>query len=224
MNSTVILQARVGSSRRPGKVLAEIAGRTLLDRVMARLEGACGAPQVLAIPDTADNDPLASIGRRREWRVFRGSERDVLGRYAAAARAFGLERILRATGDNPFVDTRLVADVDSLLPGHDVVRAVGYPRGTTVAGVTARALLEAEKEASAEEDREHVMPFLFARPERFRIRVIEAPVGIADRYRLTVDTEEDLERARRIVEALGDDPPVERIYRFLDETPGARLG
>jgi spore coat polysaccharide biosynthesis protein SpsF len=101
----IVLQARTGSTRLPGKVLLPLVGRTMLERVIARLDGVCGVDcRVVATTHLAADDPIDEAARMLGWNVFRGSEHDVLDRYRMCATRYGLDAVVRATADNPFVD------------------------------------------------------------------------------------------------------------------------
>ena len=111
-----VLQARLGSTRLPGKMLRDLCGMPLVDHVVERLRRARSLDRiVVAIPEGGRDDALAAHCLSRGWDTFRGSEDDVLGRYAACARAFGLDHIVRATGDTPLVDPE---EVDRLVRLH----------------------------------------------------------------------------------------------------------
>lgn len=170
-------------------------------------------PGILAIPDTSDNDDLEKIGAARGWKIFRGSESDVLGRYAGAIRAFNMKKVIRATGDNPFVDAEIFHGVANAIGEYDCASYSGYPYGSGVEGATAAALLDAAANARDKAEREHVMPHLYNHPEKFSRFMLQSsdPCDI----RLTVDTDEDLERTRKIIERLGEYPTPVEIKEFL---------
>lgn len=206
----------MGSSRYPGKMVEDIAGKTLLERVLMRLERAAGGPQILAIPDTDDNLPLKKIARERDWKVFRGSETDVLARYAGVVRFLGLKTFVRATGDNPLVDFDVVRRIAAAVPIVSCAKCTGYPKGGAVSSATAKALLIADKEARDPYDREHVMPFIFRDPERFPVEILHPPAELRSDCRLTVDTAEDIERTRDIFREFGDWPDLPEVIRYLE--------
>lgn len=211
----LILQARMGSTRYPGKALVDIAGRTLLERVMYRLERLFDGPKVLAIPDTERDDALVPVAAARGWGLFRGSEVDVLGRYAGAAAGTGAGAVIRATADNPLVHPLAVAGVaEELARGAACVGTRGFPPGASVEGASSEALLAAAAEATDAYDREHVMPFLYKHAERFAPRFVAAP-PFAVTPRVTVDTPEDVARVRRVFAVLGDDPSFEDVTDLL---------
>lgn len=196
-------------------MIADICGKSLLERVMMRLE-MVHRKGILAIPDDEKNDSLERIGKERGWRVFRGSEDDVLGRFVAAARKFQVTHIIRATGDNPLVDPIIVREIGNALLNHDCARPEGCAPGAGVEGVTAEALFRADRETADSYDREHVMPYLYKNPDRYSVYVYPAA---GNSHRLTVDTAEDIERVRRIFDALGDHPSMDEIGKFLSGEP-----
>lgn len=198
-------------------MITDISGKSLLDRVLLRFEDAVGEPQILAIPDTSENDPLEEIASARNWDVFRGSEHDVLSRYAGAIRKFGVTKFIRATGDNPFTDQECVRQVIKALDNKVCARGISYPKGIAVAGAHADALLQANDETEDPYDREHVMPFIFSRPDRFSCQEIMCNVPNIGHYRLTVDTSDDVARARMIISELGDNPNLAEIVALIDE-------
>lgn len=211
----LILQARMGSTRYPGKALVDIAGRSLLERVMYRLERLFDGPKVLAIPDTERDDALVPVAVSRGWGLYRGSETDVLGRYAGALAVAGAGAVIRATADNPLVHPLAVAGVrEELERGASCVGTRGFPPGASVEGASAEALLAAAADATDPYDREHVMPFLYKHPERFPPRFVAAP-PFAVTPRVTVDTPEDVDRSRRVFSELGDDPGFEDVTALL---------
>lgn len=211
----LVLQARMGSNRYPGKMLADIAGKTLLERVMIRHEHILGGPQYLAIPDTPESDSMVPIAEARGWKFHRGSESDVLRRYADTIRHFDLQLVIRATGDNPLVDPDCVRKVAKLLPAYDVVHPTAFPHGTAVEGATAAALLAADEEAREPREREHVMPWLYSHEARFRTAKFDSAWKSLNHLRVTVDTAEDIEQARRTFEKFGDHPDLGEVFAWL---------
>ena len=171
----VVTQARTGSTRLPGKVLIEVAGRTMLDHHVDRLVTA-GLDVYVATTDGASDDRVADLAQRRGIAVFRGSEEDVLSRFAGCARTHELDVVVRVTSDCPLIDGGVVADgVTKFLQlrkqhGDDVYLSNTlertYPRGFDFEVVAAAALQRADREATARRDREHVTPWLYAGPHR----------------------------------------------------------
>ena len=200
----IILQARMGSTRLPGKVLAKIGRRTILEHCVRRLERST-FPVVVATTEQGEDDMVERAARALGAEVYRGSVDDVLGRYIGAATAFGFTDLVRATADNPFVDTgasqRAVAARQRGMADHAI--ECGLPIGAAVEAVSLDALVRARELATDPYDREHVTS-LVRRDPRFRALRAVAP-GLLRRggLRLTVDTPDDLAVAREIHTELG---------------------
>jgi len=160
--------------------------------------------------------------------VFRGAELDVLARYLAAARAYALTHVVRATADNPFVDSGAVERVLVQMAGTDVDHAGegGLPIGAGVEGVRVEALQRASVLSSDPYDHEHVTPFI-RRDARFRSVHVMAPHELrrAD-LRLTVDTADDLAHARRLHAELGGDvlAPLAAVIAAADRLAATGVG
>jgi spore coat polysaccharide biosynthesis protein SpsF len=199
VSAAIVLQARMASQRLPGKVLALIAGRTVLEHCVERLT-ASGLPLAIAAPFGHDDDAIEREGRRLGVDVVRGPHEDVLGRFALAATTLGVDEIVRATADNPGVD--LDAPQRTLearrQANADHVVEEGLPYGTTVEAMTTEALLRQAALATAPSDREHVTPFM-RRDSRFVAVRSLAPAHLRrPELRLTVDTPADLEFLRKV--------------------------
>ena len=203
--AAIVIQARMGSTRLPGKSLAPIGGRSLLARVAERLLHQRELPVVLATTTLLEDDMLCEEADRLGLTVVRGSADDVLGRYAFAASLVGAPAIIRATADNPAVDLDApLRTLDILLrSGADYVVDYGLPLGGTVEAMTTAALVRAAALATDAYDREHVTPFV---RRDARSRAIDALAPTALRrpdLRFTVDTAEDLDYLRRIYHEAG---------------------
>ncbi|MDR2661423.1 MAG: NTP transferase domain-containing protein [Treponema sp.] len=218
--TALILQARLDSSRLPGKSLLPLGGEPLIFRVMEALGGIPCGIRVLACPegDAASFKPLAL---RAGFEVVTGPREDVLARFCKVIRRYGPERIIRATGDNPFVfaDAAETLTEEAAALDADYAGYAGLPLGAGVEAVKAEALVRAEKEAAEPAEREHVCPYLYGHPEIFRLHRPLAPrrwqdpgISGSGGFRLTVDTREDYDRAQQ-------------RYRVLDrEGPGRSRG
>ncbi len=203
--AAIVIQARMGSARLPGKSLAPIGGRSLLARVVERLLHQGELPVVLATTTLLEDDMLCEEADRLGVTVVRGSADDVLGRYAFAASLLGAPAIIRATADNPAVDLDApLRTLDILLrSGADYVVDYGLPLGGTVEAMTTAALVRAAALATEPYDREHVTPFV---RRDGRSRAIDALAPTALRrpdLRFTVDTADDLDYMRRIYHEAG---------------------
>jgi len=207
--TAVILQARLDSTRLPGKALLPLGGEPLIFRAMEALRALRADGWVLACPAAAESS-FAPLAERAGFRVVVGSKEDVLARYCAAIRAVGADRVVRATGDNPFVfpDAAEEIDRESSELGADYGAYAGLPYGAGVESVSAAALLRAEREAVLPAEREHVCPYLYGHPELFSLHRPLAPRRWrAPEVRVTVDTADDYARAAALYAALGGAPP-----------------
>ncbi len=203
--AAIVLQARMGSLRLPGKALAPIAGRTLLARVVERLRTRADLPVVLATTTLLEDDLLCEEAERLEIAVLRGSADDVLGRYAFAASVLGVSAIVRATADNPAVDLDSPYRTLEILQrsGADYVVDYGLPLGGTVEAIAVPALVRAAALATDAYDREHVTPFI-RRDARSRAVNSLAPTALRrPDLRFTVDTADDLDYMRRVYQEAG---------------------
>jgi spore coat polysaccharide biosynthesis protein SpsF len=209
MKRVAILQARMGSTRRPGKVLADLAGAPMLARQVARLQRCRELDEIVVATTTrTDDDAVEALARELGLPVFRGSEQDVLSRYVGAARAARAELVVRVTADCPLIDP----DVTDLVVrtaregGCDYASNTHqrtYPQGLDTEAFFADVLERMARLGTSSEAREHVTWFLHReRPELFVVRHVTDTADNSD-LRWTVDTEEDLLRARRIYEAFG---------------------
>ena len=210
MRAVAIVQARMGSARLPGKILADLAGEPMLARVVARVGRAAGLAEVIvATTDEPADDAVATLAALRGWRCVRGSRDDVLSRYIKAAETTIADAFVRITADCPLADP---AVIDAHLAAFAAPPAVDYasntlpprsfPRGLDVEVIGSEALHAAGRDDDAPASREHVTPFIYRHPERFRLR----PVRHADdlsAYRVTVDTSEDLALVREIYRHFG---------------------
>jgi spore coat polysaccharide biosynthesis protein SpsF (cytidylyltransferase family) len=200
VDAAIILQARMGSTRLPGKALADIGGRPLVQHCIERLRATSTLPVVLATTEKPEDDCLEALGNRLGVIVFRGADGDVLSRYAMAAARFALRYVIRATGDNPAVDMDAPWRTLHLLrrTGADYVVEHGLPYGSAVEAMTAEALARAADLAHEPPDREHVTPLL-RRDGRFRALAAIAPGRLRrPQLRFTVDTSEDLQYVRKL--------------------------
>lgn len=207
------MQARTGSRRLPGKVLADLGGRPLLARLLDRLARSTATAGVV-VATTADraDDPVAELARSCGAGVVRGHPTDVLARFASVLDQTGAETIVRVSADSPFLDgptvDAVVADFDrggaELIENH---RVAGWPVGTAVEVLSSACLRRLDAEATDPALREHVTLHAYTHPEGYSIRHLPAPSDLyAPHLRLCVDTQDDLERARRIDAAFDAQP------------------
>ncbi|WP_091231832.1 cytidylyltransferase domain-containing protein [Microbacterium sp. 3J1] len=222
----IITQARMTSTRLPGKVLLPAGGRSLLDHHIDRLLRT-GLPVVVATTTNTTDDPIESLARSRGVEVFRGSEADVLSRFAGAATESDLDAVVRVTSDCPLIDPALIdegvrryTDLDDPTAYVSNVIERTYPRGFDFEVFSTAALLDADARSSDPTEREHVTPYLYRnRSGRTRLHAV-LHASDASHYRLTVDTADDLVVVRELIEkhdaaALG----AADIIAILDEHP-----
>jgi spore coat polysaccharide biosynthesis protein SpsF len=207
--AAIVLQARMGSRRLPGKTLAHIAGRSVLEHCIERLQAASDMLVILATTSRAEDDCLEQEGRRLGVMVVRGPDEDVLGRFVMVASKLSLTDVVRATADNPAVDIDAPRRVLELRrsTGADHVVEDGLPYGTTVEAIAADALFRQAALTLDAGDREHVTPFM-RRDSRFTAVRALAPAAVRrPDLRLTVDTVEDLEFVRKVFEGAEAESP-----------------
>lgn len=206
--AVAILQARMSSSRLPGKVMKPLAGRPMVERQIERLRRSATLSRlIVATSDDASDDGLASFLQSIDIEVYRGPLADVLGRYVGAIEALGVSgQVVRLTADCPLADAGVIDDCVRLQTSLGVDycsngRNRTYPRGLDVEAFDAQGLLIAGREASDPYDREHVTPFLYRNPERFtQGELVQARDESALRW--TVDTAEDFAFVERVYAAL----------------------
>lgn len=204
----VLLQARTGSTRLPGKVLADIAGTPLMERCIRRLQAACVGPVMVATTALVEDRPIVELADRCGALVVQGSVEDVLGRFVQGARHWDGRFVIRATADNPLVDIEACGRVlQYLARGADYVVEKGLPVGAAVEGMTTAALREAGRVATDPYDREHVTPWLRRATEAFTVGEPWAPADLVRwDLRFTVDTAADLQYIHSVVDGAGHDP------------------
>lgn len=196
----LVVQARMGSTRLPGKVLRPIGDLPLLAHVMGRLSQLVHPwPVVVATSTDARDDAIVAWCRQANVSTFRGSEHDVLDRYVQCVRASGLDHVVRLTADNPFTD---ISELERLVQlhlagGFDYTHSFGMlPLGVGAEIITRAALEQSHLEGREPHHREHVNEYIQEHPELFRIGMLDIPADKrAPDLRLTVDTEEDWSRA-----------------------------
>jgi len=216
----VIVQARMTSVRFPGKVLMDLAGRSVLAHTLARCAAIPGIDAVCsAVPIGAAHDPVAAESERAGAIVVRGSERDVLDRYCTAAAVLDAEVVMRVTSDCPLVDPEVCGQVMRLVTeaGTDYAcnnMPPSWPHGLDSEAFTIAALDRAGREASEPHQREHVTPWLRANPS-LRKANLPGPGGWAAEQRWTIDFAEDLEFFRALFAELPPAPTMPTTDEIL---------
>jgi spore coat polysaccharide biosynthesis protein SpsF len=203
--AVVVLQARVGSARLPGKVLADIAGQSILGHCIRRLVAANVGEVIVATTTRPEDAAVVAEASRYGVRAVRGPVEDVLGRFVQAIADWEGAFVFRATADNPVVDVDAPGRVLKVLEGGaDSCVEEGLPVGAAVEGMRTTALRDAAAVARTPYDREHVTPYLRHQPTRFRVCPLPAPPECyRPHLRLTVDTREDLSYVKSLLEHAG---------------------
>jgi spore coat polysaccharide biosynthesis protein SpsF len=232
----VVVQARTGSGRLPGKVLLPLAGAPVLLRQIERILAA-RTPFDLVVATTTrpEDDRIADLARRFGVRVFRGDETDLLDRHYRAAEAAGAEVVVKIPSDCPLIDPDAIDRVlQRFLTGPDRpdyasnLHPASWPDGNDVEAMSMEALATAWREAGRDFEREHTTPFLWERPERFRIANVQRVPGedLSMSLRFTLDYPDDYVFVTAIYEARWrrERPvfPLEAILRLLQERPALR--
>ncbi len=215
MRINAVIQARTGSTRLPGKALADLGGRPVLGWVVRAAQAAAQVEEVIVATSTlAADDAVADLADSLGALVVRGSEQDVLSRFVAALDAHPADAVVRLTADCPLLDPTLIDAVAGAwvaAPTHDYVSTVlvrCLPRGLDVELVTARALRAVDRMATGH-DRVHVTSGVYADPAAYHLLGL-CVTPPADDLRVTLDTAEDLALLRALVAELPDAPPAWR--------------
>lgn len=210
MNTVAIIQARLGSTRLPGKALLDIGGQTMLARTVQRVARARTLNGVVVATTTQQADEqIVAEARRLGVSCSRGSEGDVLSRYAQTARECDVDVIVRITSDCPLIDPWIIDLVVAVFhaswprvdyASNTLVRT--YPRGLDAEVFSRHALERADREATLLYQREHVTPYFYEYPELFALLPVMGRLD-CNRHRWTVDTSEDLQFVREVYARLG---------------------
>tara|TARA_B100000780_G_C21063033_1_gene427375 strand:- start:283 stop:1056 length:774 start_codon:yes stop_codon:yes gene_type:complete len=206
-----IIQARMGSSRLPGKVLAEIDGQPLLGILISRVKSSKSLDQIVIATTTEKADDILC-----DWLInegveyFRGSERDVLDRFWQCAKLYRADIIVRITADDPLKDSEIIDKALGMLKRSESVDYVSntlkptYPEGLDVEVFRFSALKKANAEATLASEREHVTPYIWKNRAKFKSLNFEMTPNLSD-WRWTVDKSEDLEFVRSLLRLVGND-------------------
>jgi spore coat polysaccharide biosynthesis protein SpsF len=213
MNIGLVIQARMGSSRLPGKVLMNLCGKPVLLHVIERLKNLKDEYKIIMITSTEEKDNvIEDFCKENSILFFRGSENDVLDRYYQAAKLFELHHIVRLTGDNPLVDAN---NLQFLIDEHLKNKAdyssnksevdSGLPEGVGSEIFTFSALEKSWMEATNDFYREHVDEYILETPDKFKVLVVRAMnsgLSTCKDLRLTIDTKEDFEFVESVIKLL----------------------
>lgn len=226
MRIVAIVQARMGSTRRLGKVLAKICGKPMLEHLLTRLNASEKLHDIIvATTLEANDDSLVQWCIANDVKVFRGSGDNVLARFYHCALTYDADVIVRITADDPLKDPRVIDYAVSVLMNNEDLDYVSntidisYPEGIDVEVFRFAALEKAYKGAVKKSDLEHVTPYIWSNPESFNLLNFCAKEDNSD-IRLTVDYEEDLQVVEAILYNFKDNPLVsyQDIVAFLRES------
>lgn len=209
MRIEAYIQARMGSTRLPGKVLKEVLGRPLLDYLVERVQEAKELCDLVILTTTqAIDDPIAHYCKEKNLACFRGSEENVLERYYKCAHSRKPDAIVRITADCPLIDPEVIDRAVKVFresrPSVDYVSnslEQTFPRGLDVEVFSFKALEKAYREAQTLYEKEHVTPYLYRHPELFRLQNVSCSPSYPQ-HRWTVDTPEDFALVRLMLENL----------------------
>jgi spore coat polysaccharide biosynthesis protein SpsF len=229
MKTVIITQARMSSTRLPGKIMRKVLGKSLLEYHIERLQQVKEVEEaVVATTNNSVDDTIVDMCEHLRVSSFRGSEEDVLSRYHAAASEYHADTVVRVTSDCPLIDPAVVDQVirayksrksGEVYASNNLRRT--YPRGMDCEVFSFEVLAEAAREATEPSDREHVTPFIYRQPERYGLINVTYDRDCSN-HRWTVDTPEDFELIKRILENLYPDKPaftLEDILRLMEDNP-----
>ncbi len=229
MRKFAVVAARMGSERLPGKSMAMLAGKSAFEHIIERLSRSRYLDGIiLATTVNSGDEPLRACAKRIGVPFFAGSVQDVLGRTLAAARSVNADLIVQITGDCPLIDPivsdRVIEAYLSKKPdyaGNDIPPTYPVGMGTEVFATSILAEVDASTQDPA--DREHVSPYIYEHPQRFRLLNVPAPPEhMRPALRLCIDTQEDYQVVRAIYDALYPtkaDFNLSDILAFLDSHP-----
>jgi spore coat polysaccharide biosynthesis protein SpsF len=227
MKVAAIIQARMGSTRLSGKVLKKVLGKSLLEYQLERVTRAEMIEEIIiATTIKEDDDPIVALCKELSIPYYRGSEDDVLSRYFEAATKYEVDAIVRLTSDCPVIDPKVIdKTIKVFLEGeYDYVSNSierTYPRGMDTEVFSYQGLEEIQQKASKTYEREHVTPYFYQHPEQYNLTCVLHNEDLS-RYRLTVDTKEDFELIKCIIQDLYPKKhnfTLEEIIETLQENP-----
>lgn len=221
-----IVQARMGSTRLPGKVLKEVLSRPLLSYQIERMAKSKMIDELVIATTPNGNESIIELCQKENISYFIGSEKDVLERYYLAAKKFQADIVVRMTSDCPLIDADIVDNVINMYKNNDFdyvsnTQIRTFPRGMDTEVFSFSALERAYKEAEIEYEHEHVTPYLYLNAEKFKIGQYIQDQDFNE-IRLTVDTPEDFELIKRLFEKLypiNSKFSLEDILEVLKENP-----
>ncbi|MDA7441044.1 glycosyltransferase family protein [Candidatus Pseudothioglobus singularis] len=226
MNVVAIVQARMSSSRFPGKTLANLCGSPVLLHVVERLKK-CNYIHTVVVATTTnkEDDNIEAFCNKHNVECFRGSSSDVLSRYALCSKKYNANTVVRITSDNPLIDSKVVDHViDFFLKGdfdyvaNNIIKT--FPHGLDVEVMSNNALQIADKESTSSRDREHVTQYIRS-SDKFKIQNIESDIDYSD-IRITLDEDEDYKLIQHLVSNYGKDIEFSDIVNIFINNPSLK--
>lgn len=229
MEIVAIIQARMSSTRLQGKVLKTVMDKTLLEYQLERVRQSTLIDEIIVATTEKESDnQIVKLCEQLNVNVYRGSENDVLSRYYGAAMEFKADVIVRLTSDCPLIDPEVIDEVIQLyLERQEIIDYASnalertFPRGLDTEVFSFEALQKACERASLERDREHVTAYIYTNQSEFHLANVTCGQDFSN-HRWTVDTEEDFELIKRILESLHPNNPtfiMQDVIDLLDENP-----
>ncbi|KAB8135351.1 NTP transferase domain-containing protein [Gracilibacillus oryzae] len=226
MKTAAIIQARMGSTRLPGKVLRQVLGKPLLSYQLERIRQAEKVDEIIVATTTEEiDDEIVHFCQSENILCFRGSEQDVLSRYYEASKLTDANVIVRLTSDCPLIDPEVIDKViGAYTESSDYVSNVmqrTYPRGMDVEVFSKELLGKIHQYAKTESDREHVTTYVRDQPDLFQVVDVLHDINYS-KLRLTIDTAEDFQLVKNIMEALNQVKPqfrLDDIISVLNDHP-----
>lgn len=230
MKTVIIVQARMTSTRLPGKILKEVMGKPLLEYQIERLRRVKLADDIIIATTENDTDlPIVRLCERLYIRYFRGSENDVLARYYYAAKQYGADTVVRITSDCPIIDPEVINEIinfylDNTSKYDYISNGIErtYPRGMDTEVFSFKALEGAFYNAKRDYEREHVTPYIYSQAVAGG-RILNYPYKVnCSQHRWTVDTPEDFLLIKQIIENLyinNKNFSLEDCLALLDKNP-----
>lgn len=230
-NIALIIQARLGSTRLPNKILLPFyKEKSILDLLVERIKTIDNANIILATTNSDRDIPLIEKAEKANIHCFRGSENDVLQRFIDTAEYFGYRKLIRICSDNPFLDVNSLkylidqanhSDYDYISFCVNNTPSIKTHFGFWSEYVTIDSLKQVREQTSESLYHEHVTNYIYTHPDIFKIKWLETPDCLSQRndIRLTIDTESDFVNAQNIYSEIYskiDDPKIEDIVSYLD--------
>lgn len=229
MKIVAIIQARMGSSRLPGKVLKKVMGKTLLEYQLERVRRSTLIDEIIiATSEKEQDNVIVELGEKFGVKIYRGSENDVLSRYYEAAVQCKADIVVRLTSDCPLIDSAVIDEVIGLYlersteidyASNTLERT--FPRGLDTEVFSIEALQKAHNQALLERDREHVTSYIYTNQSEFQLDNVTCEPNFGS-HRWTVDTQEDFELIKRVLEFLYPSNPtfnMQDVIAVLNENP-----